>query len=361
MNIIISFNLLIVYFQGFYSNHSFEYIPLLIYVIIMPNTAIKERVSPMKKNVNLLLKIFILSMLMVVISFASTIKLTVNGRQIQTQTPPIQENGTLLVPLRLMSEELDALVSYDEPTQIITISKDTTLIKLTLGSTQATCNGVTRTLSLAPKLVNGVTMVPIRFISESLDCIVDWDAKTHSVTVQGQVTALPLATMTIKGFGTIQAELYPSLAPNTVNNFIHLANQQFYDGLTFHRVIDNFMIQAGCPLGKGTGGPGYSIPGEFSTNGFTGNILSHTPGVLSMARSNMPNSAGSQFFIMTSHSPYLDGDYAAFGKVTSGMEIVDQIKTLPTDSRDKPLAPIIIESIRVDTKGVTYPLPLKLP
>ncbi|MEG0353937.1 MAG: peptidylprolyl isomerase [Cellulosilyticaceae bacterium] len=315
----------------------------------------------MKKNVTLFFKIFILSMLMVVISFASTIKLTMNGSLIQAQAPPIQENGTILVPLRLISEELDALVSYDESTQLITISKDNTLIKLTLGSTKATCNGIPTTLSLAPKLVNGVTMVPIRFISENLDCIVDWDPTTQSITVQEKTSVLPIATLTITGLGTIQVELYPSLAPNTVNNFISLSNQKFYDGLTFHRVIDDFMIQGGCPLGNGTGGPGYSIPGEFSRNGFTDNTLSHTPGVLSMARSNMPNSAGSQFFIMTSHSSHLDGDYAAFGKVISGMEIVDQIKTLPTDIMDKPLVPIVIESIRVDTKGVTYQSPIKLP
>ena len=145
--------------------------------------------------------------------------------------------------------------------------------------------------------------------------------------------ANPIVTITMENGDVIKAELYPQIAPNTVNNFISLINKGFYDGLIFHRVIKGFMIQGGCPLGNGTGNPGYSIKGEFSNNGFT-NQLKHEAGVLSMARSMMPNSAGSQFFIMHQDADYLDGEYAGFGHVTSGMEVVDQIceKTPVTDS-----------------------------
>lgn len=170
---------------------------------------------------------------------------------------------------------------------------------------------------------------------------------------------LPIATIVVKNYGTIEAELYPHIAPNTVNNFIYLANSGFYDGLTFHRVIKDFMIQGGDPNGNGTGGPGYSIKGEFSNNNFKNN-LKHTEGVLSMARSQNKNSAGSQFFIVTKDQPGLDGDYATFGKVISGMDVVHKIEDAQTDSNDKPLKSVIIESIKVDTKGIDYPEPYKM-
>ena len=170
---------------------------------------------------------------------------------------------------------------------------------------------------------------------------------------------LPIATIVFKDYGTVEAELYPHIAPNTVNNFISLANSGFYDGLTFHRVIKDFMIQGGDPNGNGTGGPGYAIKGEFSSNGFK-NDLAHTEGVLSMARSQMNDSAGSQFFIMTKESPHLDGQYAAFGKVIKGMDIVHQIENVETDAMDKPIKDVVIESIKVDTKGVDYPSPEKM-
>lgn len=164
---------------------------------------------------------------------------------------------------------------------------------------------------------------------------------------------LPIATIKVKDFGVIKAELYPDKAPNTVNNFISLANSGFYDGLIFHRVIEGFMNQGGDPDGIGTGGPGYSIKGEFSNNGYTKNDLKHTAGVLSMARSNDPDSAGSQFFIMTEEAPHLDGQYAAFGKVIEGMDVVDKIESV-TLSGEKPKETVQIESIKVDTKGKTY-------
>ena len=152
--------------------------------------------------------------------------------------------------------------------------------------------------------------------------------------------------ITMKNGDTIKAELYPEVAPITVQNFIDLVNKKFYDGLTFHRVIEGFMIQGGCPKGDGTGGPGYGIKGEFASNGVK-NDLKHTRGVLSMARSFLPNSAGSQFFIMHQDAPHLDGQYAAFGKVTEGMKNVDKIATTPTTPGDQPITPQIIETIQV--------------
>ena len=154
----------------------------------------------------------------------------------------------------------------------------------------------------------------------------------------------------------MKAELYPDIAPNTVRNFISLVNKGFYDGLIFHRVIRGFMIQGGCPDGTGMGGPGYSIIGEFSGNGFK-NDLKHTPGVLSMARAMNPDSAGSQFFIMHKTSPHLDGQYAAFGKVIEGLDIVDKIACTDTDFRDRPMDRQQIRSMTVETFGVSYPEP----
>lgn len=168
----------------------------------------------------------------------------------------------------------------------------------------------------------------------------------------------PIVTIELAAGGTIKAELYPEIAPNTVNNFISLIKKGFYDGLIFHRVIPTFMIQGGCPDGTGMGGPGYSIKGEFSNNGFR-NDLKHTEGVLSMARSMMPNSAGSQFFIMHKTSPHLDGEYAAFGKVIDGMNYVNAIAETQTDYSDRPVEDQVIKSITVDTFGIDYPEPEK--
>lgn len=170
---------------------------------------------------------------------------------------------------------------------------------------------------------------------------------------------LPEVTIKVKDYGTMKGVLYPNKAPNTVNNFIALANSGFYDNLTFHRVIKDFMIQGGDPEGIGTGGPGYSIKGEFSSNGFD-NDLKHTEGVLSMARTRDKDSGGSQFFIMTKDSPHLDGDYAAFGKITEGLDVLHKIEDVKTDSNDKPLNEVKIESIKVDTKGKEYKEPEKI-
>ena len=171
--------------------------------------------------------------------------------------------------------------------------------------------------------------------------------------------ANPIVTIEMNNGKTIKIELYPEIAPNTVNNFISLVKRGFYNGICFHRVIEGFMIQGGDPLGKGTGGPGYSIKGEFSSNGFK-NDLKHSRGVISMARSMMPNSAGSQFFIMHQDSPHLDGQYAAFGKVVEGIEVVDEIAKTKVDWYDKPYDDQVMKSVTVDTFGVEYAEPIKM-
>ena len=169
----------------------------------------------------------------------------------------------------------------------------------------------------------------------------------------------PIVTITMENGDVMKAELYPEIAPISVNNFISLIQKNYYGGLIFHRVIRGFMIQGGCPDGTGMGGPGYSIPGEFNQNGFK-NDLKHTEGVLSMARAMHPDSAGSQFFIMHKTSPHLDGAYAAFGKVTEGMDIVNKIAETPTNFSDRPLDEQKIKSMTVETFGVDYPEPEKI-
>lgn len=168
----------------------------------------------------------------------------------------------------------------------------------------------------------------------------------------------PIVTIKLNDGGVIKAELYPEIAPNTVNNFISLIKKGYYNGICFHRVIPGFMIQGGCPNGTGTGGPGYSIKGEFTSNGFK-NDLKHTRGVLSMARTMMPNSAGSQFFIMHEDSPHLDGQYASFGKVIEGIEQVDKIAETKTDWHDRPYDDQIMTEVTVETFGVEYAEPIK--
>lgn len=168
----------------------------------------------------------------------------------------------------------------------------------------------------------------------------------------------PIVTFEMENGDVIKAELYPDVAPNTVNNFISLVKKGFYDGVIFHRVISGFMIQGGDPKGTGIGGPGYSIKGEFTANGFK-NDLKHDRGVLSMARTMAPNSAGSQFFIMHENSPHLDGQYAAFGKVIDGLDVVDKIAAARTDYNDRPRVPQVMKRVTVDTLGVDYPEPVK--
>ena len=169
----------------------------------------------------------------------------------------------------------------------------------------------------------------------------------------------PIVTIEMEDGGVMKAELYPDVAPNTVNNFISLIQKGYYDGLIFHRVIPGFMIQGGCPDGTGMGGPGYSIKGEFTGNGFQNNLV-HDRGVLSMARTMAPDSAGSQFFVMVEKAPHLDGQYAAFGKVIEGMEVADAIVNAKRDWNDKPRQPQRMKKVTVDTFGVDYPKPEKV-
>lgn len=166
----------------------------------------------------------------------------------------------------------------------------------------------------------------------------------------------PIVTIKMANGDVMKAELSSKVAPNTVRNFISLINKKFYDGLTFHRVIPGFVIQGGCPKGDGTGGPGYSIKGEFASNGFK-NEMKHTKGVLSMARAMALDSAGSQFFIMAGDAPHLDGQYAAFGKLTEGFDVLDKIIAVPTDYNDRPLEDVVIETITVDTFDTEYDEP----
>ena len=166
-------------------------------------------------------------------------------------------------------------------------------------------------------------------------------------------TKNPIVTIEMENGKKIVAELYPRIAPNTVKNFVSLVEKGYYDRIIFHRVIENFMIQGGCPDGTGMGGPGHSIKGEFKSNGFTNN-LKHEAGVLSMARTNMPNSAGSQFFIMHKNSPHLDGQYASFGRVIEGMDVVNEIATTKTDFNDRPKTPQVMKKVTVETFGVDY-------
>lgn len=195
-------------------------------------------------------------------------------------------------------------------------------------------------------------------------CTSDKTEENNNENQSGNVVegANPVATITVKDYGVMKVELYPDKAPNTVNNFISLANKGFYDGLTFHRVYKGFMIQGGCPNGNGGGDPGYSIKGEFSGNGVE-NDLAHTRGVISMARSSSPDSAGSQFFIMHDDASHLDGQYAAFGMVTEGLDVLDKIAdaevtlNMSSGEMSTPVNKIIIESITVDTHGITYAEP----
>lgn len=166
----------------------------------------------------------------------------------------------------------------------------------------------------------------------------------------------PIVTITMENGDVMKAELYPEIAPNTVHNFISLIQKGFYNGTIFHRVISGFMLQGGDPDGSGMGGPGYAIRGEFRSNGFQ-NDLKHTEGVLSMARTMAPDSAGSQFFIMHKDAPHLDGEYAAFGKITEGMDVVDKIANVETDFSDRPRVPQVMKSVTVETFGVDYPMP----
>ena len=248
------------------------------------------------------------------------------------------------------------------------------LLTTTLFATQATqkieviTNAITimvngKTVEADNILYNGTTYVPLRAVSELLDKEVDFKKETKTVKINDLKMIddkihkqNPVVTMTMESGQQIKMEIYPEIAPNTVDNFISLINQGFYNGLNFHRVIPGFMIQGGNPAGNGSGGPGYGIQGEFAQNGIENDII-HTRGILSMARSQNPDSAGSQFFIVVEDSLSLDGAYAAFGKVIEGMDVADQIVTVETDRNDKPLEPQVIKTMSVELFGQVYKEP----
>ncbi len=224
----------------------------------------------------------------------------------------------------------------------------TVLMLLSLACSTATANTYTTDGAAAPGVQTGEQTG-----EQTTEQQPAQPAQNETTTTEEGTMNKPIATITMKDGGVMKLELYPDVAPNTVKNFISLANSGFYDGLTFHRIIAGFMIQGGDPLGNGMGGPDYSIKGEFASNGFENN-LNHTRGVISMARAQNPDSAGSQFFIMHVDYPYLDGQYASFGMMTEGFTVLDKIATVQTDRNDKPVNPVVIDTIRVETFGVDY-------
>ena len=229
----------------------------------------------------------------------------------------------------------------------------TVLMLLSLACSTATANTYTTDGAAAPGVQTGEQTG-----EQTTEQQPAQPAQNETTTTEEGTMNNPIATITMKDGGVMKLELYPDVAPNTVKNFISLANSGFYDGLTFHRIIAGFMIQGGDPDGVGTGGPGYSIKGEFTGNGFENN-LAHKRGVISMARAQNPDSAGSQFFIMHVDYPYLDGQYAAFGKVIEGMDVVDRIAMTRTTYMDKPVQDQRMVSVTADEQGVSYPEPEK--
>ncbi len=230
----------------------------------------------------------------------------------------------------------------------------TVLMLLSLACSTATANTYTTDEAAAPGVQTGEQTGEQTTEQQPAE-----PAQNETTTTEEGTMNKPIATITMKDGSVMKLELYPDVAPNTVKNFISLANSGFYDGLTFHRIIAGFMIQGGDPDGNGTGGPGYSIKGEFTGNGFENN-LKHSRGVISMARAMNPDSAGSQFFIMHVDYPYLDGQYAAFGMMTEGFTVLDKIAMSETDRNDAPLVPVVIDTIRVETFGVDYGEPEKI-
>lgn len=263
----------------------------------------------------------------------NNINVILNGSNLVFDQPPIIENGRTLVPMRTIFESMGAIIEWNEETQSAFVKKGTNNFMLQIGNNKAYQNEKEITLDVAPVILNGRTLVPVRFVAESLNAKVDWDETNNSVVIVETKEAIqeinPKVQIEMDSGKKIVIELYPKYAPKTVANFLVLVGQGFYDGLSFHRVIPGFMIQGGDPKGDGTGSSNKTIEGEFLQNGFKQNVILHTRGVISMARAQDMNSASSQFFIMHADAPFLDGAYAAFGKVISGMDIVDEIATTP--------------------------------
>lgn len=276
------------------------------------------------------------------------VNVKLNDELLFFDTQPQIINDRTLVPMRKIFEEIGAVVQWDDGT--VNASYNDTNITLTVGDKTAVIKKAddiqTIILDTEPMLINDRTLVPLRFVGESLGLNVAWDENEQTVYLCKYEK--PAAIMDVDGYGRMVIELYPEYAPKTVDNFMKLAKSGFYNGLTYHRVIKDFMIQGGDPLGTGFGGSSETIEGEFAANGFTQNTLAHKRGVISMARSMQYNSASSQFFIMHQDNAYLDGEYAAFGKVKSGIGVVDKIANVKTDANDKPLESVVISSIVID-------------
>ncbi len=285
------------------------------------------------------------------------IAVVIEEKKLTLDVAPQVRNGRTLLPLRAIFENLGATVSWIEERGEVVAKRGFTTIRLFVDKKKAYVNEHETNLDAAPITFNKRVLVPTRFVAESLGADVVWDEKKRIVSVQG--TKNPQVKIEMSDGGTVTLVLYPQIAPNTVHNFLALTKAGFYDGLIFHRVIPNFMIQGGDPLGQGIGNPGYSIAGEFALNSFK-NDLRHTRGIVSMARSRAHDSAGSQFFIMVEEASYLDGSYAAFGKVISGMAVVDRLVALPRDTTDRPKTPPVMKKLSADTFGVSYPEPKKI-
>ncbi len=272
--------------------------------------------------------------------------------------PFLDEKNRTQVPFRVTMEAFGAKVLWNPLTMTATAQKGDITVEVPVNQTYIVRNGLKIDNDTKAQIVEGRTYLPIRAVLKAFGAYVNWNDLHNRVEVTTNPLSKPVATIEMATGEKLIVMLEPSLAPNTVNNFIALVEKEFYNGLTFHRVIKGFMIQGGCPKGDGTGNPGYSISGEFSDNRFN-NPLSHTEGVISMARSAVPDSAGSQFFIMDAPSLYLDGQYAAFGKVVEGLDKVHLLAKTKTDSRDQPLSPLVIQKVTVDIFGVDYPEPIK--
>lgn len=285
-------------------------------------------------------------------SAESNIRININGEEFKYDTEPVVINDRVLVPMREIFESFGAEVYWEGTTKTVTAVLDGDAIMLQIDNNKLFKPGEETELDVAPIVINDRTMVPVRAVSVGLGADVEWDAESRCVNIDFKEQETIPVTFEIENMGIMTAELYPEVAPETVANFVKLANEGFYDGLVFHRVIDGFMIQGGGYDKDFNYKETESIKGEFASNGFE-NPLKHTRGVISMARTSDPNSASSQFFIMDETAEYLDGQYAAFGKLTDGFDVLDKIAETETYSlgngmNDVPVELPVIKSIRAD-------------
>lgn len=282
----------------------------------------------------------------------SNINIKINDTDFETSPQPIMMNDRVLVPMRSIFERLGAEVYWENSTKMVTAIKGADVIMLQIDNNKLFKPNESIDLDVAPIVINDRTMVPLRAVSSSLGAEVDWDNDTKTVYINYKEEKSIQVSIEVEGYGNMEAELYPEIAPETVKNFVKLANEGFYDGLVFHRIIDGFMIQGGGYDKNLNIKKADSIKGEFSQNGFN-NTLKHTKGVLSMARTSDPNSASSQFFIMDGDASYLDGAYAAFGKLTSGIEVLEKLSAVETKSLENGMDDVPVDLPVIKTIKVT--------